>query len=70
MMSYVSGQIKFENDDLGSKVKVNVTENVCKIMKKIAINSNIVIFKLRFHHSIGNVITIIMIPNMTILQNK
>ena len=30
MVSYISGQIKFEDGDLGSKVKVTVTENVCK----------------------------------------
>ena len=30
MVSYISGQIKFKDDDLGSKVKVTVTENVCE----------------------------------------
>ena len=71
MVSYISGQIKFKDDDLGSKVKVTVTENVCKNdEKKFAMNSNLDIFKIRSHHFIGNFIAVILIPNMTILQNK
>ena len=56
-----------EIGDLGSNVKVTVTENVCKIdEKKIAKNPNLDILKIRFHHSIGNFITVILISNMTI----
>ena len=38
--------------------------------KKIAKNSNLDIFEIRSHHSIGNFIAVILIPNMTILHNK
>ena len=57
--------------NLGAKVKVTVTENVFKnYEKKIAKISNLDIFKIRSHHSIGNLITVILIPNMTTLNNK
>ena len=47
MMPYISGQIKFEDGDLGYKVKVTVTKN-SKIRKKLS-----VLFFL-FHSANGN----------------
>ena len=38
--------------------------------KRFAKNSNLDILKIRSHHLIENVIIVILIPNMTILQNK
>ena len=71
MVAYRTGSNLIEIGDLGSKVKVTVTENVCKNdEKKIAKNSNLDIFEIKSHHSIGNFIAVILIPNMTILQNK
>ena len=71
MAAYNTGSNPIEFGDLGSKVKVTVTENVCKNdKKKFAKNSNLDIFEIRSHHSIGNFIAVILIPNMTILQNK
>ena len=71
MVAYNTGSDPFEIGDLGSKVKVTVTENVCKNNEKqFAKNSNLDIFEIRFHHSIGNCNAVILIPNMTILQNK
>ena len=71
MVAYNTGSDHIEIGDLGSKVKVTVTENVCTMMKKkFAKNSNLDIFEIRSHHLIGNFIAVILIPNMTILQNK
>ena len=71
MVAYNTGSDPIEFGDLGSKVKVTVTENVCKNNeKKIAKNSHLDIFEIKSHHSIGNFIAVILIPNMTILQNK
>ena len=71
MVAYRTDSNPIKIGDLGSKVKVTVTENVCKNdKKKIAKNSYLDIFEIRSHHSIGNVIAVILIPNMTILQNK
>ena len=65
MVAYCTGSNPIEIGDLGSKVKVTVTENVCKNDEK-----NLNIFEIKSHHSMGNFIAVIMIPNMTILQNK
>ena len=72
MVAYNTDSDPIEIGDLGSKVKVTVTENVCKNHeKKIVKNSNLdMYFKIRSHNSMGNFITVILIPNMTILQNK
>ena len=71
MVAYNTGSDPIEIGDLGSKVKVTVTENVCKNdEKKIAKNSDIDIFEIRSNYSIGNFSAVILIPNMTILQNK
>ena len=72
MAAYNTGSESIEIGDLGSKVKVTVSENVCKNdeKKKTAKNSHLDIFEIRSHHSIGNFIAVILIPNMTILQNK
>ena len=74
MVAYNTGSNPIEFGDLGSKVKVTVTENVCKndekCWKKFAKNSNLDIFEIRSHHSIGNFIAVILIPNMTILHNE
>ena len=71
MVAYKTGSNPIEIGDLGSKVKVTVPENVCKNdEKKVAKNSDLDIFEIRSHHSIGNFIAVILIPNMTILQNK
>ena len=71
MVAYNTGSNPIEFGDLGSKVKVTMTENVCKNdEKKFAKNSNLNIFEIRSHHSIGNFIAVILIPNMTILHNK
>ena len=74
MVAYNTVSNPIEFDDLGSKVKVTVTENVCendeKGWKKFAKNSNLDIFEIRSHHSIGNFIAVILIPNMTILHHK
>ena len=71
MVAYRNGSNPIEIGDLGSKVKVTVTENVCKnYEKKFTKNSNLDIFEIRSHHSIGNFIAVILIPNMTILHNK
>ena len=71
MVAYNTGLDPIEIGDLGSKVKVTVTENVCKNdEKKFAKNSYLNIFEIKSHHSIGNFIAVILIPNMTILQNK
>ena len=71
MVAYNTGSNPIEIGDLGSKVKVTVTENVCKNEeKKFAKISYLDIFEIRSHHSIGNFIAVILIPNITILQNK
>ena len=72
MVAYNTGSNPIEFGDLGSKVKVTWTENVCKNdeKKKIAKNSNLDIFEIRSHQPIGNFITVNLIPNMAILQNK
>ena len=71
MVAYNTGSNPIEFGDLGSKVKVTVTENVCKNdEKKIAKNSNLDIFEIRSHYSIGSFIAVILIPNMTILHNE
>ena len=71
MAANCTGSNPIEIGDLGSKVKVTVTENVCKNdEKKFAKNSNLDILEIRSHHSIGKFIAIILILNMTILQNK
>ena len=51
MMPYVSGQIKFEDGDLGYKVKVTVTEKL-KNTKKNLPKIQILIF-LNFVYAIG-----------------
>ena len=62
MVSFYTGSDPIEFGDLGSKVKVTVTENVCKNdEKKIAKNSNLDIFEIKSHHSIGNFIAVILI---------
>ena len=68
MIAYRTGSNPIEIGDLVPKVKVTVTENVCKNDEKK--KSNLVIFEIRSHHSIGNFIAVNLIPNMTILQNK
>ena len=71
MVAYNTGSDPVEFGDLGSKVKVTVTENVCKNDKtKFAKNSNLDIFEIKSLHSIGNFIAVILIPNMTILHKK
>ena len=71
MAAYNASSDPIEIGDLGSKVKFTVTENVCKNNeKKIAKNSDLDIFEIRYHHSIENFIAAILIPNMTILHNK
>ena len=50
MIAYNTGSDPIEFSDLGSKVKVTVTENVCKNdEKKIAKNSNLDIFEIKFY---------------------
>ena len=44
MVAYRIGSNPIEIDDLGSKIKVTVTENVCKNDEKIVKNSNLDIF--------------------------
>ena len=64
MVAYRTGSNPIEIGDLWSKVKVTVTENVCKNDgKKIAKNSDLEIFEIRSQHSIGNSIAVILIPN-------
>ena len=47
MVAYRTGSNPIEIGNLGSKVKVTVTENVCKMdEKKIAKNSNLDIFEI------------------------
>ena len=71
MVAYRTGSNHIEIGDLGSKVKVTVTENVCKHdEKKFAKNSDLEIFESRSQHSVGNSIAVILIPNMTTLNNK
>ena len=70
MVSYYTGSDLIEIRDLGLKVKVTVTENVCKNDEKNVTNSNLYIFFKLDSISIGNLITVILIPNMTILHNK
>ena len=74
MVAYRTGSNPIEIGDLGSKVKVTVTENVCKndekLWKKFAKNTNLDIFEIRSRHSIGNFIAVILIPNMTISCKK
>ena len=72
MAAYCTGSNPIEIGDLGSKVKVTVTENVCKNdgKKSPKIHIDLDIFEIRSHHSIGNFIAVILIPNMTILQKK
>ena len=71
MAAYNTSSDPIEFGYLGSKVKVTVTENVCKNdKKKIAKNSNLKIFEIRSHYSIGNFIAVILVPNMTILHNR
>ena len=71
MVDYNTGSESIEFGDLGSKVMVMVTENVCKNdEKKLAKNSNLDIFEITSHHSIENLIVVILKPNMTILHNK
>ena len=57
MVAYTTGSNPFEIGDLGSKVKVTLTENVRKNdekwWKNFAKNSNLDIFEIRSHHSIG-----------------
>ena len=72
MIAYYTDSSPIEMGDLGSKVKVTVIENVFKNdeKKKITKNSNLNIFQIRSHRSIGNLITVSLIPNMTTLNNK
>ena len=52
MVSYYTGSGPIEISDLRSKVKVAVTENVCKIdEKKNVKKSNLNIFKIKSHYS-------------------
>ena len=64
-MPYVSGQINFEDGDLGYKVKVTVTKKL-KNTKKFAKNSNMHIFEFYLCHRIVYDITVILMPNMFI----
>ena len=71
MVAYCTGSDPIRIGDFGPKVKVTVTKSVCKNdEKKVTKKSNLDIFKIRSYHSIENVITFILIPNMTILKNK
>ena len=71
MVAYRTGSNPIEIGDLGSKVKVTVTENVCKNDEKESPKiSGLEIFEIRSQHSIGNSIAVILIPNMTTLNNK
>ena len=65
MVAYNTGSNPIEFGDLGSKVKVTVTENVCKNDEKNSPkNSYLDIFEIRSHHSIGNLIAVILIKNI------
>ena len=64
-MPYVSGQIKFEDGDLGYKVKVTITKKL-KNAKKFAKKSIMHIFEIYLCHQIVYVITIILMPDMFI----
>ena len=71
MVAYNTGSDPIEFGDLGSKVKVTVTENVSKnYEKKIAKNSTINIFENKPYCLIEHFIAVILIPNKTILYNK
>ena len=71
MVAYNTGSNPIEFGDLGSKVKVTVTKNVCKNdKKKFAKNFNLDIFEIKSHHSIGNFIAVILTPKMTILEKN
>ena len=64
MVAYNTGSNPIEIGDLGSKVKVTVTENVSKIDEKIAKNSTINIFENRSYYLIEHFIAVILIPNI------
>ena len=77
MVAYNTGSDPIEFGNLGSKVKVTVTENVCKNdeqwWKKFAKISNLDIFEIRSHHLIGNFIAVIWYqiwPYCTINNSK
>ena len=44
MMPYISGQVEFEDGDLGNTVKVTITKKL-KNTKKFAKNSNMHVYK-------------------------
>ena len=67
MVAYNTGSEPIEIGDLGSKVKVTVTENVSKNEKKIAKNSTINIFENKSISLIEHFIAVILIPNMSII---
>ena len=68
MVAYNTGLNPIEFGGLRSKVKVTVTENVCKNdEKKFAKNSIINIFENKFYCSKDHFIAVILIPNMSIL---
>ena len=71
MVSYCTGSNPIEIGDLGSKVKVTVTENVSKNdEKKIAKNSIITIFRNKLYCMIEHFIAVNLIPNMSISCKK
>ena len=55
---------------LESKVKVTVRENVSENYEKIVKNSTINIFENKAYHLIEHFIAFILIPNLTILDNR
>ena len=70
VVAYSTGSDPTEIGDFGFKVKVTVTENVSKMMKKIAKNLTINIFENESYCLIEHFIAVILIPNMAILYNK
>ena len=71
MVAFCTGSDPIEIGDLGSKVKVTVTENVSKNdEKKFAKNSTINIFENKTYCSIDHFIAVILIPNTVHTVNK
>ena len=70
MVAYHTGLNPIEIGDIGLKVKVTVAKNVSQNDEKYRQNFKYRHFFIKTHHFTDHFITVILIPNMTLLCNE